>query len=216
MKFDDTTRVHLPCALADANWVDLCQQLTIYIPEDLKQDLRWSRYKLFKKQINFQDYLEHTITTNNNDDPNVSKVNTWYEEGLSVFTHIYRELKEQYKEILIKQILGIKYSKNYNPLREWFDFQELMIHDYDYDLATNSLITFLFEAKIQTGPLIRRDINRYFEKFDKNIFEYIKPLLVEKKKLYYWKKIIWNWWTFRIESFIIYIWKWKTFTCNLS
>ena len=59
MKFDDTTRVHLPCALADANWVDLCQQLTIYIPEDLKQDLRWSRYKLFKKQINFQDYLEH-------------------------------------------------------------------------------------------------------------------------------------------------------------
>lgn len=63
-----------------------------------------------------------------------------------------------------------------------------MIDVYNYDLTIQKLTTFLFEAKVQTQPLIRKDKIRYFTKFEPDFLKYIKPLLKEKKEIFLMKK----------------------------
>lgn len=162
MYYDSHTIVHLPSSYSDASWIDFCRYLTKYIPEDLKENRKWSKYDLHKKNINFKDYMEHANNLSFNDDSDVKQLHNWYGEGdLNIFQHLYYSIKDWWRDILIEQVLGIKYTKNYNPLQDWFDFQKLILDVYDYDLTTNQLTKFIFDAKLETAELVIQDLKRY-------------------------------------------------------
>ena len=182
MYYDTNTIIHLPSSYSDASWIDLCRYLTIYIPQDIKENRRWTKYKLYKKHLKFKDYLNYANKVDYNDnDVEFKKVTDWYlEGGLNLFQHLYYGVKNHIKEALIEEILGKKYTQNYNPLKEWFDFQKLIKDVYGYDLTSNSFTNFLFEAKARTRLLIHQDFERYRLKKNNNV---VDTVLLEKNEI---------------------------------
>jgi hypothetical protein len=191
MFYDPTTIVHIPTSYSDASWVDLCRRLRIYIPDELKagggvftKDGTW-KYAVKKKRLKWREFSERGLT-----EEEIVRKRTYElygDDGMNTFQHIYFTIKKIFKEILIEQYLGIKYTQNYNPLQHWFDFQKLILDFYNYDLTGEDYMSFIFESRHKTLELIKKDFARYSIQNDNNIIEYIQPLL-QKKEIFLIKK----------------------------
>jgi hypothetical protein len=106
-------------------------------------------------------------------------LNPWYK--------IVKEFKTYLRRWLIKKILGPRFSLDYNPVREWLNFIDLMKELYDFDMEGTIYTDFLIDNKAKTKDLIFADIKRYESKKDSMIFDYSK-YIAHKKEIFFMKK----------------------------
>lgn len=191
LEYDEETIISITAAYSDASWLELSTRLLIKIPDEIRHQRNWSYLEevFKKKKVRFHDILSHAGFY---DVSNVRFKSQRYVErfmllDLNPWYKIVKEFKTYLRRWLIKKILGPRFSLDYNPVREWLNFIDLMKELYDFDMEGTIYTDFLIDNKAKTKDLIFADIKRYESKKDSMIFDYSK-YIAHKKEIFFMKK----------------------------
>jgi hypothetical protein len=175
--------VPLLSSYGDALWLDFSVVLE-KLPKDLKHHRNYKVYRYVtklrhKKRLKYKGYnrvVEDEVNLRKkerrnyeyfvNMDLNFTKLNPLYR----LKSYYKRKLKKFYIELNI----GDEFIRYYNPRTAWRKFLSEMEEIYGFKPDKNIFSEFLLKNTVDTRKLIIKDLNRYLQKKDLNIFNYSK------------------------------------------